>query len=524
MKQTIKQMKALSPAYKDMDDGEFAFKVWNAQKERAANLSDVKPMGIFADEVELDNAGFKGMLKFSESAGYDPTDRTISSEHIPEGSEGRALFQGQTFGFGDEIIGGMAAGIDKISGNEKPLGELYTQYRDKERQQMKEYRQNAPKKALAYELGGAILSPAALAKIPQAVKGLSAGKQAMAISGAYGTVYGAGSSEAETAGGVAKDAAVSGFTSALFGLGVQKAIPFVGKKAKGVHDWMKKAQDKPTMETLKIAKNKAYALVESSAARFGARDFDTLWRGANKIAAEHHHEAYKEKAVQGALNMFKGLKSNNSSYTLSQLDKIRQQLGVKYKAKPEQRALGDMMDLVDDVIMSKSGEFPQMAAARLANTRYKKAEKLDKAFHDMSIMKADKSEMSEPDLYKGAIKNLLRNKKDIKWFSEEEKVILEKFIEGNVLERALHRTATFSPTSNKLLTMLAFAGSYLQPLILVPVGLGMVAKRITDKTIRTKAQELIKKMGGIETPAVKLVPGAAQVGTTSAVNQNQQNN
>ena len=35
MENTLEELKALSPAYKDIPNGEFAYRVWNAQKEKA---------------------------------------------------------------------------------------------------------------------------------------------------------------------------------------------------------------------------------------------------------------------------------------------------------------------------------------------------------------------------------------------------------------------------------------------------------------------------------------------------------
>jgi len=519
MENTLEELKALSPAYKDIPNGEFAYRVWNAQKEKAKNLADVKPMGIWADDFKVNNEDFKGMLAFSKTAGYDPTDRVISNEHIPEDSQGRAIFQGQTFGFGDEIVGGIAAGMDKISGNEKPLNELYTKYRDAERQKMKEFRQNAPKEALAYEIGGTFLSPAMALNAPKALNTLSAGKKAMAISGGYGTVYGAGSSEADTLSGVAGDAAFTGLTSSLFGLGLQKTIPFIGNQAQKVGKWMKKAQDNPTIQTLKIAKDKAYTLVNNSKIKFGSDDLTYLLDESRKIATRTHHQPAAEPQVKAALNIFKMLKTEGSSQSLSQLDKLRQKLAKYYMSNPDQPALSSMMDLIDKVIQRKAGKHPIMDAARIANTKYKKAEKIENAFHLKNIEKADKPYMSEAVMYKESIKALLRNKKDIRWFSEEEKKMLEQFIKGDVIERAIERTAGFAPSANKLMTMLAFAGSYFQPLFLVPTGLGMVAKRISDKTIRTKAEQLIKTMGGIRTPKQQMIPRVPQAaaGVTGAM-------
>lgn len=519
---TLQELKSLSPEYENIPNGEFAYRVWEAEKQKTDNLEEVIPMGIWADDFKLSNEDFKDMIAFSKTSGYDPTDRTINSEYIPEGSGARALFQGQTFGFGDEIIGGLAAVTDIVTGSDKSYSELYTHYRDSERQQMKEFRESSSGgEALAYEVGGALLSPAMLAKIPKAVKSLSTLKQAAAVSGAYGGLYGAGSSEEETFSGVAKDATVAAVTSSLFGLGVQKAIPLIGSKAQKAGEWLKKAEDNPTVQTLKKAKDAAYGLVTSSKIKFGADDLTSLLKGARTIATQTHHQPAAEPQVKAALNIFKLLKTEGKPQTLAQLDKLRQKLAKYYKNNQDQPALADMMDLIDKTIQRKAGQHPIMEAARIANTKYKKAEKIENVLHQQVIAKKGKPHLSESALYKDAIKALLRNKKDIRWFSTEERKMLEKFIEGDIVERALDRTAGFAPSANKLMTMLAFAGSYFQPLFLVPTGLGMIAKRFSDRGIRTKAEQLINTMGGVSAPKPQLVPGMPQVGAVSEVTHTQ---
>jgi hypothetical protein len=508
-------------AYKDIPNGEFAYRVWESQKKRANGLKDITPMGIWADEYGLNNEDFNSMIAFSKTAGYDPTNRSINSEYIPENSRGRAIFQGQTFGFGDEIVGGMAAGIDKVTGNKKPLSELYVQYRDKERQMMEEYRQNAPKEALSYEIGGAFLSPAMALTAPKAINTLSSGKKAMAISGTYGTAYGAGSSDKDTAKGVAGDAAFTGLSSSLFGLGLQKAIPFIGAKAQDVAKWMKKAQDNPTIETLKIAKDKAYKLVTNSDIRFFGNDLSFMLSEARKIAVNTHHQPHAEPQVKAALNIFRMLKTSGKPQSLTQLDKIRQKLSKYYKSNPDQPALGDMMDLIDTVIQRKAGQYPIMDAARIANTKFKKAEKIEQAFHTASTS-TDLKGAGAPLIYKTAIASLLKNKKDMRWFSNEERVILEQFVKGKRTSNAIARVGGLAPTGNRLVAAIAMYGFTLSPLILVPLSLSMAAKRIGDKTIRTKAENLIKNMGGIKTPAPQMIPGVPQAtGVTTGAIQGQ---
>lgn len=524
---TLTEMKSSSSSYAKIPNGEFAYRVWNSEKED--ETKDTIPMGVWADEHNVSNDDFKAMIEFSKSSGYNPTDRTINNEHIPVLSGTRAMFQGMTFGFGDEIAGALNAVTDMAMRNfeslgdythgegEKTFDELYTHYRDQERQQMKEYRANASGEALAYEVGGTLSSPAMLAKIPGVIKNMTAGKQAMTVSGVYGGVYGAGASEEESVSGIAKDTIVTAMTSSLFGLGVQKAIPFVGDKAKKLADIVKRNEKTPTMEGLRVIKNKAYDLVDKSKARFGREDLQWLQIESKKIALQNHHQEFKDVSTQGALNMLDKLAHKSDDLTLMQLDKIRQQLGVRFKAKPEQVALKEMMDAVDTLILKKSGDFPEMAAARIANIKYKKAEKLEEVFNNAKTAVDNKGDIVKT--YKTAVQNLLRNKKDIRWFSAEEVVIMEQFIKGTVSQRTIQRLGSYSPSVNHLMGVLGLTGWFVHPAFVLPAAIGATSKLIADKGLKNRAKELINTMGGIVKPPVQPVPGMQQIGGASGAYQ-----
>ena len=286
--------------YSEIGNGEFAYRMWEVQKEKADSLQNTLPMGMWADEVGLNNKDFKEMVEFSTSAGYDPTDRTISDSFEPENSEQRLTTQGFTYGFGDEIAGAVGAIGDVITGKteDSSFGQLYTQYRDSERQKMREYRKNFPEKALAYEIGGAIVSPGGFLKVPKLLKNASALKKAAVLSGTAGTIYGAGASEKETALEVAGDAALTGVGSSLFGVGFQKAIPMFGKIGEQTRKWMKKSEDTPRLDILRIAKNKAYEMADKSPARFGVKEFSQLEKNAKKIAQASNYEDFQKMLLK----------------------------------------------------------------------------------------------------------------------------------------------------------------------------------------------------------------------------------
>jgi|21_taG_2_1085346.scaffolds.fasta_scaffold09314_3 hypothetical protein len=529
MKNDPNEFDSKGVSYSEIPMGEFAFRVWEAKKNKARNANEVTPMGIWADEQELTNEDFKAMLEYSNSQDYTPTDRMISNDFIPEDSKKRMFFQGQTFGFGDEIVGGIAAISDVLTGktDEASFGELYTKYRDDERQKIQEYRDARPGEALSYEVGGAIISPGGFLKAPKFIKkGVDvvtkggAGRKAAVTAGTYGTVYGAGASEEETLTGIAKDSLTTGVTSSLFGVGFQKAIPALTNKAKNAIKWMNKSQKTPRLETLRIAKNEAYKVADKSPAKFNIKDFSKMETEALRIAKEGRYEEFSEEAVKGALNMFKALKTEGSKgkvYNLTQMDKLRQKLSQKYNQNPDQTALLGMINLIDDTIASKAVKgFPELELARVANQRYKKAELIDMAIKNVKLDMKGGSPMSESKLYKTALVRILKDKNQIKYFSEEEKKIMEKALEGNIMDRVVGRTADLSPNVQKVMTALAFAGSYAQPLWLIPTAVGLVANRAANRNVRGKIDELADTLAGISNPPPTMTSGVPQIGSTSA--------
>jgi len=138
-----------------MSDGELAYRLWD--KDYKGRV----PMGQFADSIKLSPAGFGQMVNFAESTGYTPT--TESGQAQPVGSATgapRAALQGMTFGFGDEIVGGMAGGItaagNVIRGQPANLGGEMQRFTEQERQRIGQFRQEAPVTAIGSEVAGAV--------------------------------------------------------------------------------------------------------------------------------------------------------------------------------------------------------------------------------------------------------------------------------------------------------------------------------------------------------------------------------
>lgn len=150
----------------------------------------------------------------------------------------RGVGQGATLGFADEMAGGVGGASDylgaKLRGDQAVFGELYTKNRDESRALDAKYRAAFPKEFTGGEIGGgALLS---LAPGVGALNAAKTARQAIAGGTALGMLTGAGSSEADSLEGVAKDTAIGGtLGGGLGGLahGGAKAVGAVGRYAEG---------------------------------------------------------------------------------------------------------------------------------------------------------------------------------------------------------------------------------------------------------------------------------------------------
>ncbi len=175
---------------------------------------------------------------------------SIRKEDAPsEGTSAlRGAEQGLTFGFADEIQGGLealgqAVGVKNAGSNsvadlefQTPVGldleqlkQVYLDRRDAQRSESKKAQDANPKSYMAGEVGGAVVS--------SMVPGLNVARgssvlNAAARTAAGGALTGAGLSEADSFGGVAQDAGVGAIAGAGLSVAGQKVLsPVLNKVA-----------------------------------------------------------------------------------------------------------------------------------------------------------------------------------------------------------------------------------------------------------------------------------------------------
>ena len=178
------------------------------------------PDGMSQDDIAA--ALRKSALQLS--AGKGSPSLQAGAQARPQLRDALATLQGPTFGFGDEIIGGIVGGAKTLF-NDKPLRQNYEETRDFVRGAVAQQQKDEPIRTGVSQFIASLPVGGPLAKLLPAGSGMVG---QIASAGGIGALSGAanalGDSEAKDAIGMAKDAGTgAGFGLAMGGMGVPLA-------------------------------------------------------------------------------------------------------------------------------------------------------------------------------------------------------------------------------------------------------------------------------------------------------------
>ena len=172
--------------------------------DQAGNVEDAKKLALIARQMQGE-----------QSQGSDTPPAAI-----PQGGTiADPLGQGLSFGFSDEIAGGLGASANSVAsllgkGTGDSFGEAYRSIRDIARENNAAFSERNPGTALAAELGGGALTggfgaarSGAFNAVKNAPNMLGKLRPIIATGGIQGGIFGAGKSESDSIRGVARDAA-----------------------------------------------------------------------------------------------------------------------------------------------------------------------------------------------------------------------------------------------------------------------------------------------------------------------------
>lgn len=508
---TLSELREQYPQYDSLSDGELAYRLWD--KSYKGKI----PMGVYADEIELDDDGFTGMIQSAHDSGYTPTSQTYAEGFVPGGSKTRAALQGMTFGFGDELVGNAAAGLEKLTGSEQSFSQLAQQYTGNERNQLDQFQKASPGTAIASELGGALVSPLNALRAPAILQRAGAGTRATFTAGAAGAAYGAGTGE----GGIgerAQNAVEVGIPSAIFGGSLQQLLRVAPKLAQSFQN----SSSRPTIESLRDTKNAAYAAVEASGLKFTPREMLNLYSKAHRAARAANYVEEVDRQTYAALKMIDA--QRGKSPTIGELDKLRQGLWSRYTASNESEpAIREMIDHVDEIIENFPSTNDLMLAARTANSRYKKSELLDEAFKRAERQTAATGSGGNIlNKYKQAVTSIMSNPNKAKWFNEAELAQMDQLVRGGFGENVMRRIGKLSPSGNGLMLALNIGAIAADPAMMVVTAGGALGKALSDSSGMRGANALQDAVAtGRQAVQVPYLPGTGPAAASGAAQVNE---
>ena len=255
---------------------------------------------------------------------------------------------------------------------------------------------------------------------------------------------------------------------------------------------IKRSIERPSLESLRDAKNVAYDAVDKSGVKFSTDEVGNLINRAKASVDDFNYVPDVDLQTKAALSTV-GAQAGKE-LTIGQLDKLRQGLYKRYNKAPEEQGIRAIIDEIDDLIEAKDPANALMSAAREANKRYKKSELLDEAFtRAQRSAAASGSGGNVVNNYRRAVANILNSKRNSKYFLDEEKQVMEQFVKGNFSENTLRLIGKLSPSGNGLMQALNIGAVAYNPAMIGVTGAGIIAKSGAERSA-LRSVDMLKNM------------------------------
>ena len=274
----------------------------------------------------------------------------------------------------------------------------------------------------------------------------------------------------------------------------------LGTANKTLSAMFKRASDRPSVQTLKDAKSAAYKAVDQSGIRLPASAVDDIASRANAAATSRGYVPDVDRQTFASLKILEN--QSGKQLTIGELDNIRQGLSKRYSTAKDEVAILDMIDIIDDAIQSAPDGGELMSAARIANSRFKKSELLERAF----TKAIDQTEGAGTggntvNKFKQAVSNIINNEHQAKFFSNEEIDFMRKFVRGDISEKTMRLIGKMSPNSSGLMMALNVGAAVTNPAMMGASVVGALAKGAAEASVKSGAEAIQKMLATGQVPA-----------------------
>ena len=258
---------------------------------------------------------------------------------------------------------------------------------------------------------------------------------------------------------------------------------------------------KPTIESLRAAKNEAYKAVDEAGEVFEAPEMGALRDRVKSDLDAGNYVSGVDKQTDAVVTLLD--RKAGEKMTLGQLDKLRQEFYKRLSAAPNEVGIRDAIDAIDEMIAGKADASDLMTAARLSNARYKKAELLDLAFQKAKDQTAATGSGGNIlNKMRQAVVSIIDNPKNAKWFNGDEIAAMRSFVEGSKGQNAMRLFGKLSPNGNGLMMALNLgAAGGTGGLSLIGTAAATGVKALADRAAVRGGDALIGKVAGAEAKA-----------------------
>ena len=345
-------------------------------------------------------------------------------------------------------------------------------------------------------------SPFSGASIQSALNDLTGGYVNYQAPGFLGAVAGTGAELA--GGGLGKKAAAlaalgsESLGKATEGMFIEPAARLAGMfftplafstANKTVNAFMNRASSAPSIDTLKQAKTAAYKAVDDAGVTFGSADTSRLFNNVETAVGKTNYVPDVDAQTRAALQIIE--RNAGQTLTLGQLDNIRQGLWKRFNAAPDEVAILDIIDEVDSLIAKMPAATPLMETARVANSRFKKAELIENAFQKAKDQTASTGSGGNiVNKYRQTVTSIINNPKQAKFFSGDEIAMMRNFVSGSNAENALRLIGKVAPSGNGLMMALNIGAVAANPLMALATAGAAGAKSLSQTLAMRKAQSI----------------------------------
>jgi hypothetical protein len=255
------------------------------------------------------------------------------------------------------------------------------------------------------------------------------------------------------------------------------------------------SQQRPTIENLRATKTAAYRAVDQADEVFDGPTMQTLAQRARAAADDGTYVEGVDTGIDAALRILERRAGQDTSF--SQLDRIRQNLWTRYQSNKNQTVILDIIDAIDDVVAARPETSGLVAAARLANSRFKKAELLDNALRRATDQTAATGSGGNIlNKYRQAVTSIINNPRQARWFASDEISVMRDFVRGSTSENVLRRAGKLAPTGNGLMLALNLGAAAVNPMMLGATAGATLAKGVADGMATRNADALIGMVAG----------------------------